>query len=305
MPSRFPISAQVVINEIMYDFEGSDDNHEWIEIKNVGAQSVDFTNWRFEEGGTKHTLTLKQGDINIAGGSYAVIADNTDQFLTDYPGFLGILIDSSFTLSNTGEKITLLETKDGPVINEVTYSSEWGAAGNGRTLQKKNGEFAEGPISGTPGRENEFPFIPTPTSTPTPTPKPTVTPKPTTTPKPTATPKPTPMMLTRSPTTSSIKVSQNLAGESATPKETDKQTNFSQKSLGQILGEENEASLTANFTDQLESTGSLAPNQPLKDTASSSRKIPPQLFFILGGVSIIIGGSLIYFSKLRKSSNIC
>lgn len=30
----FPLFAQVVINEIMYDLEGSDDGREWVEIKN-------------------------------------------------------------------------------------------------------------------------------------------------------------------------------------------------------------------------------------------------------------------------------
>jgi len=170
--------GDVVINEIMYDLEGSDANHEWIEVKNIGTKSADLTDWRFEEGGTKHTLTLRQGDIKIPINGYAVIADNTDQFLTDYSGFSGTLIDSSFSFSNTGERLALLKSKDGPIIDEVTYLSEWGASGDGRTLQRKDGDFAEGPIGGTPGKENEFPSIPTPMPTPSSIPTSELTPTP-------------------------------------------------------------------------------------------------------------------------------
>lgn len=304
------VFAQVVINEIMYDFEGSDDNHEWIEVKNVGNQSIDVTNWRFEEGGTKHTLTLKQGDINIAGGTYAVIADNTDQFLADYSGFSGTLIDSSFALSNTGEKLTLLETKDGSIVNEVTYSSGWGAAGNGRTLQKKNGEFAEGPIGGTPGGENEFPFIPTPTSAPTPTPTPTPTPKPTPTtastptPKPTATPKPT-TTPKPAPTSTSIPVKSPTksevvsAGQSASPKKVE---------TGEVLSDEKVATSDAEAgnssnSSELSVITSASPTAIIAATVGEQNNFP-QIFLIAGGLSFLSGGIIIWWRKKQFVSSI-
>ncbi|MCH7530071.1 lamin tail domain-containing protein, partial [Patescibacteria group bacterium] len=48
----FPITsfAQVVINEIMYDLEGVDNPHEWIEIFVTGGQPLDLTDWRFNDG---------------------------------------------------------------------------------------------------------------------------------------------------------------------------------------------------------------------------------------------------------------
>ncbi|MBI2012815.1 lamin tail domain-containing protein [Candidatus Curtissbacteria bacterium] len=160
-------NVSIVINEIMYDLDGSDSDREWIEIVNIGSDSVDLTSWRFEEAGTQHTLVLKQGSAQLASGQYALIVDNYDKFLQDNPGFSGTVFDSSFSLSNTGENLKLRDAQNGNVINEVTYSSDWGAAGDGYSLQRKpdNSWIAAAPTGGSTNATEPAPSLqPSPTS---------------------------------------------------------------------------------------------------------------------------------------------
>src|SRR3989344_8913134 len=90
------VLGDVVINEIMYNPSGPDEGHEWIEIYNNGPSDQDLTGWIFFEAGTNHGLTVEQGDINLPEGEYVIIADNAAQFLLDYPGFSGNVLDSSW-----------------------------------------------------------------------------------------------------------------------------------------------------------------------------------------------------------------
>jgi len=132
------VSANVVINEIMYDLEeGSDTGREWVEIFNNSEGPFDLTDWRFFEGGVNHKLTLNQGNVILSPDEYAIIADNSDKFLIDNPDYSGTLFDSAFSFKNDGESI-VLKDNNLTVIDEVTYSSSWGAGGNGRSLQRKD-----------------------------------------------------------------------------------------------------------------------------------------------------------------------
>jgi hypothetical protein len=133
-----PVFGAVVINEIMYDLEiGSDSGREWVEIFNDSEIPVDLTGWKFWENGTNHGLNIVQGNISIPQNGYAIIADNPEKFLIDNPSFSGTLLDSAFSLSNDGESL-IIKDNNLVTINEVVYSSVWGAKGNGRTLQREN-----------------------------------------------------------------------------------------------------------------------------------------------------------------------
>ena len=128
------VSAQVMITEIMYDLEGTDTGREWIEVYNAGASSVDLADWKLFEANTNHRLTAQSASVIPAQG-FAIIADNIEKFLTDNPGFSGILFDSAFSLSNEGETLVL---RDGSVsdVDTVSYTSSIGANGDGKSLQK-------------------------------------------------------------------------------------------------------------------------------------------------------------------------
>lgn len=133
--------AGVFINEIMYDLkDGSDTGREWVEIFNNGSESIDLTGWKFFEANTNHALTPVQGGSVIQPNGFVVIVDNSEKFLTDWPGFSGIIFDSSFSLSNTGEQI-ILRNSELADIDSVSYNSENGANGDGNSLQKIDGSW--------------------------------------------------------------------------------------------------------------------------------------------------------------------
>lgn len=137
-----------MISEIMYDPLGGDDNHEWIEIKNGTANSVDLSEWDFFEANTNHSLTLAQGNATVPAGGFAIIAEDAAQFLVDFPSFTGALFDSSFALANTTETIAIKDGS-GTIVDEVTYSSEQGATNDGNSLQKaESGWIAATPNPG-------------------------------------------------------------------------------------------------------------------------------------------------------------
>lgn len=125
----------IIFSEIYYNPNGTDANHEWIEIYNNGTAGVDITKLRFEEAGTQHMLKNMSANI-LNTVSYAVIAENPEQFLLDYPSYAGLLFDSSFSLSNTGELLVLRLDKDGEILDSVLYNSIWGGDGTGFSLEK-------------------------------------------------------------------------------------------------------------------------------------------------------------------------
>lgn len=143
-------APNLVITEIMYNASGTDDGREWIEIRNDGASAASLDDVRFLEGGTNHRLTFARGSAALAAGTYAVIADDANQFLLDYPSFVGTLFDSSFSLSNDGEALAF--TFNGSTFHSVIYASSTGASGDGDSLQLINGVWqASVP---TPGAAN-------------------------------------------------------------------------------------------------------------------------------------------------------
>jgi len=138
-------SAQVEITEIMYDLEGGDSGLEWVEIHNAGDSSTNLSGWRLFEADTNHKLTILSGDGILGSGEYGLIIADVN------PGFYGDVFDTTFSLSNTGETI-VLRNEELVDISTVSYSSDWGAAGDGNSLQKINGVWK--PASPTPGVQN-------------------------------------------------------------------------------------------------------------------------------------------------------
>jgi hypothetical protein len=153
----------VVFSEIYYNPKGSDPDHEWLEIYNNGTVSVDITKLKFNEDEKNHTLKSITEDI-LEPESYAVIAENTTQFLEDYPEFTGLLFDTSWSsLSNAGEPLSIVVDKDG-ILDSVSYNSSWGGDSTGFSLEKIdiNGQNTQENWNesiqdkGTPGYKNSI-----------------------------------------------------------------------------------------------------------------------------------------------------
>lgn len=154
------VLGNILINEIMFDPEGADEGHEWIEI--YSNSSVNISGWKFYEDGTSHGLTLINGSWILNG--YAIIANEWNTFLADYPAYIGTLIDSSWSsLSQSGESLAL-KNSSGDIIEEVNYSSSWGGE-DGISLERIDPlkpsnnatNWGSSLVSkGTPGKQNSL-----------------------------------------------------------------------------------------------------------------------------------------------------
>lgn len=115
------VSSDIVINEI-----GSyaTSTHEWIEVWNKGDSDVDLGSWKFWENNTNHGLkAVSTTDSIISPNEYAVICQDGDVFLRDYPNFIGSVLDSAWSsLSENGEEVGLKD-EAGNFIEKFTYLS--------------------------------------------------------------------------------------------------------------------------------------------------------------------------------------
>lgn len=150
--------GSVIFTEIMYDLSGTDTGREWVEITNTGDSLIDVSGYKFFEANTNHALTLISGNGVLNPGSSAIIADDPTKFSVDWPDYSGILFDSSFSLSNTGELLVLKDnTLD--ILDSVSYDSSRGAEGDGMTLQLDGSAFVSlqpspGTYAGTQSEPN-------------------------------------------------------------------------------------------------------------------------------------------------------
>lgn len=153
--------ASLVINEIMYNPQGLDTDHEWIEIfNNSSTDSVDITGWKFNDG-SNHGLNQPpanggQGSLVIPAGAYAILSGNAATFLSDHLGFSGTVIDTVMSLPNTSGTLELHKA-DNSLVDTVSYNSSQGANEDGNSLQKIGTSWSG--ATPTPGAQNSNPSI--------------------------------------------------------------------------------------------------------------------------------------------------
>jgi hypothetical protein len=153
-------SAALLFSEIMYDHEGTDTDHEWVEVYNPGDAAVSLVGVRFNDG-SNHTLNEpptngSQGTLSVPAGGYMVIAQNAEIFLADYSGYTGTVLDTVMSLSNTEETIKLIG-QSGETLAESSYTSASGGAGDGKTLNWNDTSYVAGdptPGSATAGNSS-------------------------------------------------------------------------------------------------------------------------------------------------------
>jgi len=158
-----PVSAfaSIDITEIMYDAPGSDAGHEWIEVTNSGTAPVDLYGYKLSEGGANHAMSAAEGTSTLAVGEVAIISNNIQSFLSDFPNYSGTILKSSFSLSNTGEEVVVKDTKLAAVA-PATYNSNSGAGGDGNSLHNNNGAWKPGaPNPGSTAVTSEIVKAPT------------------------------------------------------------------------------------------------------------------------------------------------
>ncbi len=127
------LGIPIRITELMYNPVGGD-AYEYIELQNIGTVSVDLSRFSFD--GIKYVFP--DGSILPAGGVLVLSSDvNPAAFASRYPG---VSVFGAFggSLSNTGERIALLDTLQNTVTS-VDYKNSGGwpiqANGAGRSLE--------------------------------------------------------------------------------------------------------------------------------------------------------------------------
>jgi PKD repeat protein len=165
-----PEPADIVINEIMYNSPGTDE--EWIELYNNSGMDVDVSGWFVQDNDPTHTpIAIPSGTI-LSDGQYYTISIDSDGNFPFTPDLDGTL-QADWSLSNSGDDVNLFNL--GRISADyVPYSdaTPWPSTpdGNGPSLSLLDpdldntmGENWAASLQadlGSPGAEN-FPPVPT------------------------------------------------------------------------------------------------------------------------------------------------
>ncbi len=142
-------AAAIQISEIMYDPVGKEPDGEWLELYNNESSAIDLTGWKIVEP-SGHNLALIEGSFILPANEYAIVARNSTVFKMNFPTYAKSLLQSNFSLSNSGEWIALNDSS-GNFVENVTYANNL-ANNNSKSLQFVNGNWCEG--NTTPGYAN-------------------------------------------------------------------------------------------------------------------------------------------------------
>ncbi len=113
--------AEVMISEIMYNPLGTETKKEWIEIYNKGENALNISSWKIQDGTTLRTLLFYRGENLIAPDSFVLIVRSGENFSNEYPLYTGTIFESSFSLTNSGKEIYLLNEFN-EVVDYVAYT---------------------------------------------------------------------------------------------------------------------------------------------------------------------------------------
>ncbi|MFP4458505.1 MAG: lamin tail domain-containing protein [Candidatus Zixiibacteriota bacterium] len=156
------VEGPIVINEIMYDSPGED--NEWIELYNRTEEEINLYEWTLKDG-SRSEFEFPE-DAVIAPNGYLVVAGNGYDFYHEY-GIENYTGDFPFALNNSGDSI-ILKNDDGRLIDILEYSTGGGwpsiGHGDGYTLQLNDPETDNSDpvnwsgstvLGGTPGEAND------------------------------------------------------------------------------------------------------------------------------------------------------
>jgi len=119
-----PVAENLRITEIMYHpattFDPNDQNAEFIELTNIGAESINLNLVRFTEG-----IQFTFRDLKLAAGQYVLVVKDRSSFDAYYPEFSGVIAGQyEGSLDNAGERIRL-EDAIGRTILDFEYRDGW------------------------------------------------------------------------------------------------------------------------------------------------------------------------------------
>jgi hypothetical protein len=140
-------APKLVITEIQYDprsQESDDQQTEWVEIANLGQQSVSLKGYQLTSGSKAKPHDPKQrfvlGDVSVAPQQHIVIGIGTKEAYKDLelPDMAAYAGETKFAwLTNDGDSVAIRDEK-GKIIDEVVYAKDapWPVVKNsGSTIQ--------------------------------------------------------------------------------------------------------------------------------------------------------------------------
>jgi len=149
------------VNEIMY--RPSAGFPEWIEIKNVSADTLQLYRWRLSDETTAHSVAIFDSLKELPPGSYWILAQSHIPDLPDSLAARETIVRGWPTLNNSGDQVWIFDPAGQP-LDYVDYS-RWPVTPAGHSLEqleysipsenqgKWQASRAEG---GTPGRPNSI-----------------------------------------------------------------------------------------------------------------------------------------------------
>jgi len=153
------VNAKTIINEIMYNPSGNDDNKEFVEI--FSDEINNFENYTIEDlSGEKDILEL----VKNFNSSYSLIVENN----FDYSSInisIYIIGNNIGNGLNNDKDLIILRNPENKIVDSVNYYSDFGSDGNGKSLERINfNGFSSDPRNwiesnvqdGTPGKENSI-----------------------------------------------------------------------------------------------------------------------------------------------------
>lgn len=129
-----PVAESLRITEIMYHPQDTgnpqDPNTEFIELKNIGSQTVNLNLVGLDKG-----VDFVFGDTEVPPGGFVLIVQDRTAFEARYGYGLNVVAEYAGRLDNGGEKLRLLDAA-GQLIHEFRYEDDWypGTDGRGYSL---------------------------------------------------------------------------------------------------------------------------------------------------------------------------
>jgi hypothetical protein len=140
-----PVAQNLRISEIHYH-PADDPNAEFIELTNVGSQSINLRLVHFAKG-----ITFTFPSFELAPGGYCLLVRDLAAFAAVYGDKLPVVGQYAGSLDNAGEKIELLDAV-GQIIQSFEYEDNWFdlTDGMGFSLTMRD------PRTGDPGSKNAW-----------------------------------------------------------------------------------------------------------------------------------------------------
>ena len=163
-PKMVFADENIIINEIMYNPEGSDTNREWIEIYNPTKNKIEIKKVDFGIVDEEKPSLGKDGihflgcheidkDLNIESGKFAILTNSKDGLASDYPGNDFSVYKMSFSLPNSKGYIKISNDSCKTFFSENNYDGS--LAKEGYSLENENDIFKQSYVAGgTPGEKN-------------------------------------------------------------------------------------------------------------------------------------------------------